>query len=117
MGRTPGNADVTQGGEAAYSIPLKLPPGSRGLTPQLSLNYSSAVGQADAGVGWYIGGVSVITRCNKTVAQDNAARDVRLDTNDVFCLDGNRLRSSSGAYGSSGATYRTEIETYARITS
>ena len=117
VGRTPGYADVSQGGEAAYSIPLKLPQGAQGLTPRLSLSYSSAVGQADAGVGWFVSGASAISRCAQTVAQDGAARDVRLDTNDRYCLDGNRLRAQSTPYGGNGVQYRTEIETYSRITS
>ena len=44
-----------------------------------------------------------------------------MDSQDRFCLDGNKLRltsnPSSKPYGSDGATYQTEIETFARITS
>ena len=116
VGRTPGSPGVSTTGDASYTIPFRLPAGTRGLTPQLGLGYSSAVSQSIAGVGWYVAGASAISRCSSTVAQDGVARDVRLDVSDRFCLDGQKLRLSSGTYGSAGSTYRTEIETYARIT-
>ena len=39
-------------GRAQFSIPISVPAGRRGLTPQVSLNYSSSGGNAWAGVGW-----------------------------------------------------------------
>ncbi len=116
VGRTPGSPNVTATGDAGYAIPLRLPAGARGLTPQLALGYSSAVSQSIAGVGWYVAGVSAIARCASTVAQDGIARDVRLDASDRFCLDGQKLRLVTGTYGSANSEYRTEIETYARVT-
>lgn len=116
VGRTPGAAAVSPSGAATYSIPLHLPPGTRGLTPQLGLVYSSNVGLSIAGVGWSITGVTQIARCASTVAQDGVARDVRNDLQDRFCLNGNRLRLAAGTYGVAGSEYRTEIDTFTRVT-
>ena len=116
IGRTPGSAGASPSGTAQFSFPLALPPGTRGLTPQLGLSYSSAGGRGIVGVGWAISGVSVIARCERTVAQDGLARPVQNDSGDAFCLNGNKLRVVSGVYGAAGSTYRTEIETYSKIT-
>jgi hypothetical protein len=115
VGRTPGVANVSAAGTAQYSIDLALPSGTRDLTPQLALTYSSRSGRGLLGVGWDISGLSVISRCNRTVAQDGVARGVYNDVADAFCLDGNRLRVTSGTYGSPGSIYHTEVETYGRI--
>ena len=74
-------------------------------------------GDALLGFGWSIAGLSAIYRCDKTWAQDGAPRNVQNDANDRFCRDGQQLKLVSGTYGQSGAEYRTEIESYARIVS
>ena len=117
VGHTVGSGSVTAIGASSYSIPIIAPAGTHGLTPSLSLNYNSGNDNGLIGVGWSIGGLSAITRCPRTWAQDGESRDVRNDLSDRFCLGGNKLRFVSGTYGTSGATYRTEIETFARITS
>lgn len=117
VGRTPGGAAVSTVGSTSYSMPIFAPPGTKGMTPNLSLSYSSSGGSGWIGEGWGIGGLSVITRCGMTWEQDGAPRNVRLDANDRFCLDGNRLRLISGSHGGNGTEYRTEIETFARVKS
>jgi len=82
VGRTAGAAAVSQGGTAQYSIPLALPAGRRGLTPQLGLVYDSNGSRGVAGLGWSLAGASIISRCEKTVAQDGAAQGVRNQTTD-----------------------------------
>ena len=120
-GRTPTAFDVSQSGAATYSIPVFAPPGTNGMTPRLALVYDHRGTSGSAGRGWSIAGLSAISRCPRTVAADGGNRDVRNDSQDRFCLDGNKLRltsnPSSKPYGSDGATYQTEIETFARITS
>lgn len=117
VGRTPGTANVSDTGEASYSVPIFRPPGTNGMTPQLALVYGHRNGATSVGAGWGITGLSAITRCPKSWAADGQSREPRNDYSDRFCLDGNKLRLTSGTYGNAGATYQTEIETFARITS
>lgn len=115
-GRTPGAVTVSQNGSAQYQIALALPAGRRGLTPQLGLVYDSNGSRGVAGLGWSLAGASIISRCEKTVAQDGVAQGVRNQTTDGYCLDGNRLRLVGGTYGAAGSTYRTELNSFSRIT-
>ena len=113
-GRTPTSWDVSNTGEAAYSIPIFTPPGTNRMTPRLAFVYGHRSENTLLGVGWDIAGLSVIARCPRTWAQDGGPRNVRNDSSDKFCLDGNRLRLKNGTYGDHGAEYRTEMETFAR---
>jgi RHS repeat-associated protein len=117
VGATPASADVTPNGTAAYTIPIALPKGTAGLTPSLSLSYSSSAGNGLVGVGWNLSGLGIIARCPKTLAQDGVVQDVQLVTADEYCLDGNRLRlvQGSGSQGAYPSEYRTELETFSRI--
>jgi hypothetical protein len=118
VGRTPGTASVSAEGEAAYSIPIAVPPGTNGMTPSLSLEYRHRTQSGLLGVGWSISGLSQIARCPRTIAQDGVLSPVTQTAADRFCLDGQRLVVTNGvAYGSSAAEYRTEIESFARIRS
>jgi hypothetical protein len=117
VGNTRVYANISDTGEASYSIPIVAPPGTHGMTPHFSLVYGHRSGSTLLGAGWSIAGLSAISRCPKTYAADGQARDVRNDISDRFCLDGNKLRLVSGSYGFPGATYQTEMETFARITS
>jgi hypothetical protein len=82
---TPGRLGVSQGGAATYSIPIQVPPGSGGLQPNLSLNYNSQSGDGPLGMGWQLGGFSVIHRCPATIAQDGFSGSVNFDANDRIC--------------------------------
>ncbi len=115
-GTLPGNVSVGNNGAATYSIPIAVPPGTAGLVPTLSLNYSSLAGNGIAGFGWSLGGGSSIHRCVRTVAQDGFAGPINLNNTDALCLDGVRLLPVTGTYGQNGTTYRTEIDNFARIT-
>jgi hypothetical protein len=116
VGRTPGSFGVSATGQAEYSIPLFTPTGSAKLTPQLSLVYGHRAGDGYFGVGWNLSGLSMIARCPSTWAQNGVGRDVRNDLQDRFCLDGGQLRLTNGTYAVAGSQYRTEIETFSRVT-
>lgn len=146
VGRTPGTFYVDQDGAATYTIPIFAPRGPNGLEPHISLvnvsqdtDYTkrnaaglntargyttvanASIGSANGvdvslGVGWHIAGLSEIYRCNKTVAQDGTAVGVALATSDGYCLDGQRLRLTSGTYGTAGSVYQTEIADFAQVT-
>ncbi len=116
-GQTNGVASVGNNGEFTYSVPVQVPPGINGMQPALSLLYNSNGGNGMMGVGWNLTGLSAITRCASNKSTDNIKRGVKLDSNDRFCLDGQKLVLYSGAYGASNATYRTKLDSRSRITS
>src|ERR1700678_283237 len=115
-GRTAGQFAVSPTGSAQYSIPIWAPPGPRGIQPKISLFYDSRSSIGPLGIGWSIAGLGQITRCNKTVAQDTTAAPVALATSDGYCINGNRLRLTSGTYGTAGSVYQTEIADFSQIT-
>ncbi|QIB64766.1 DNRLRE domain-containing protein [Kineobactrum salinum] len=116
-GALSGSATVSAGGNAAYNIPLELPPARRGLVPDLSLVYNSNLKNSTVGLGWFLQGQSSIVRCPKTLIQDGESRPVRFDSEDRYCMDGHKLVAVSGAYGANGTIYRTEVDQFKSIRS
>lgn len=116
-GSTAGNFDVNFLGAATYSIPISLSPGTAGMAPELALAYNSQSGNGLVGVGWNLSGLSVVSRCPATLAQDELNDGVDFDALDRLCLDGERLVLVSGvAYGKDGTKYRLEHEQFSDIT-
>lgn len=116
-GATPGEGGVSSTGAAQYSIPIRVPAGINGVQPNISLQYHSRAGNQLAGKGWSIAGIPQIERCGQIHAIDGKQTGIRLNTGDRFCLDGQRLVRGTGTYGANGATYYTEIESFAKVTS
>lgn len=114
---TPGQFGVSPTGAANYSIPIALPPGTGGMAPSLAINYNSQGGNGHLGIGWSLSGLSAITRCPKSVAQDGVKSPVQYTTADRYCLDGQRLVAVAGAYGANGTEYRTERDSFSKIMS
>ncbi len=116
VGALEGQASVS-GGAANYTIPIALPPGRAGMQPSVSLNYSSRSGNGIAGVGWSLGVGSSIHRCGQIAAVNGELNfGVTYDADeDRLCLDGKRLIVTSGNYGSGGAIYRTELDTFVKV--
>ncbi len=122
---------ISEGGTPAYSMPIAVPPGISGMTPNIGLLYSGGGVNGPLGAGWSIQGISMITRCPNTKAIDASSRGVAYDPNDKLCLDGQRLiqTNDSGLHkvfpqtnDSLGSTtvvreYRTEKDSFARIRS
>ncbi|KIG13001.1 Rhs family protein [Enhygromyxa salina] len=115
VGTLPGSFVVDDHGAARYSIPIQLPPAARGLEPTLSLDYDSQRGDGPLGVGWSLGGSSVITRCGHTLAEDGEVTPVRMTNEDGLCLDGQRLTLIDGAPFELGATYRPKRDDFSRV--
>ena len=113
----PGKFSVSTTGGALYSIPIEVPPGTGGMKPELSIDYTSQSTNGPMGVGWALSGIPSITRCPKTVATDQVSQGVSFTASDAFCLSGQRLLVVSGSYGGAGAQYSTEVESYSRIIS
>ena len=119
FGRTAGTFAVSPKGSAQYTIPIWTPPGVRGVQPNLALVYDSQSSYGLMGPGWILSGLSTISRCNRTYAQDGTPAPVTLTYADAFCLDGNRLRLTSSevlsTYGQAGTTYQTEIANFSNV--
>ncbi|HTC07116.1 MAG TPA: FG-GAP-like repeat-containing protein [Xanthobacteraceae bacterium] len=122
----PGKFATTSTGGASYQIPIVVPPGTAGMVPSLSLEYSSQTGGSAngwlgaglVGVGWTLSGLPAIGRCPQTVAQDGQLVAVAYNANDQFCLEGQRLIAiTAGTYGADGMEYRTEVDSFSRIIS
>jgi len=120
VGATTGSLQVDKSGAATYSVPLWVAPGTAGMQPQLSLNYSSQGGAGWLGYGWSLGGISAISRGGRTIAGgDGVNRGVTFTSDDRLYLDGQRLVlvSSDKSYGEDGAEYRTEIDSISKVIS
>ncbi|MCP4992622.1 MAG: hypothetical protein GY934_02370, partial [Gammaproteobacteria bacterium] len=116
-GFIPGELSVGQGGNATYTIPIGVPKGVAGMQPELSINYNSSGGNGLLGMGFSLGGLSAISRCPATIAQDGFKGGVYFNEKDRFCLDGQRLIAISGTDGGNGTEYRTEVDGFSKIIS
>lgn len=114
FGWTSGSFSVSRDGAAQYSVPLWSPAGRGAVTPQLSLSYDSRAGNGILGVGWSLGGMSTISWCGSTIAQDGYTDGGHFDGRGALCLNGNRLVPISPE-GLSQREYRTEQESFTRI--
>ncbi|KAB8189476.1 hypothetical protein FKV24_009355 [Lysobacter maris] len=131
VGATAAEFRVDESGAATYSIPLYGVPGTAGVAPQLTLNYSSQAGYGPLGKGWAIGGLSSISRCRATreagdfisggTVTDGNPEPINFTGSDRYCLDGQRLVPGIGGYacesvgGMTAQTLRTEIESFQRV--
>jgi RHS repeat-associated protein len=116
FGRTAGKFGVSAIGSTQYSIPIWVPPGPRGIQPNIALAYDSAAGIGTEGLGWSLAGLGSIRRCKRTFAQDTIPASVGLVTSDGYCINGNRLRLTAGTYGVDGSTYQTEVADFSNVT-
>lgn len=116
VGRTPGGFEVSATGTAQYGVPIWTPPAAGGMRPSLAVVYNHTQENGLLGMGIDVAGLSAISRCPKTIAQDGADGPITMTLSDVFCLDGNRLRLTGGTYGVAGSTYQTEFESFVKVT-
>ena len=120
VGASAGKFRVNESGAATYTMPLTLLAGTAGVEPPLSFHYNSQGGSGPMGRGWSIGGLSAIERCRQTLHQDRKAMPITWSDKDRFCLDGQRLVLDdpvNGTYGAVGTVYRTELDSFAKVTS
>ena len=114
-----GQFAVSASGAATYSIPIQVPPGTGGMEPRLELSYNSQAGNGLLGMGWNLAGLSAITSCPRTLAQDGSNAPISFYSwpSSRYCLDGQRLMAVSGTYGNNGTEYRTERESFTKVVS
>lgn len=110
VGAIEGQASVTQGGAATYTIPVKCPPGNQGVMPQTTLVYNSMGNNGDLGMGWSLGGLSAITRKTKDYYFDHIVAPIQYNNTDDYSLDGMQLIPLGGN------TYSMECEDFSSIT-
>jgi len=117
VGATPGALQVLPTGASTYRIPIDIPPGTAGTQPQLGISYNSQGGNGLLGIGWSVEGMSAITRCPQTFAQDDNFAGITYTGTDRFCLDGQRLVRVGSVlpYGADETEYRTETDSFSRI--
>lgn len=103
-------------GQVSYNVPIKLPPGRRGMQPQVALSYGSGGGSGVAGVGWQISAMSSVSRCSASWIEDGDTGRANLSDDDRLCLDGSKLILVDGGYGIQNSEYRTREESFRKIT-
>ena len=115
FGWTQGAFSVSDDGGAQYHLPLWVP-GARGgkVAPQLALSFDSRGGNGLAGVGWSLGGLSSISWCPRTYAQDGFSEGGHFDGTIALCLGGMRLLPTS-TVPAPQREYVTERQSFARI--
>ncbi len=111
----PGNISITNQGGANYTIPLDLPEGKGGYTPEINLSYSSFGGNSIAGVGWSLSVTSSIVRCQKILEEDNSYQEILFDNRDALCFGGQKLRLISGSNLTDGAEYRLDKNSLSKV--
>ena len=102
VGATLGSLSV-ESGQAAFTLPILLPPGVAGMEPSLSLRVAGPGGPA-------VSGLSSISRCPGSIELDGDARGVFFNDDDHYCLDGQRLVEVAEG------EYRTEVDGLAKVT-
>ena len=118
VGIIPYEAGVGAIGNAAYTIPIEVVPGTKGMQPNLSVEYNSTAGTGLLGESCVLKGISAIQRTGKTPFLDHSSSSVSLDYTDRFMLNGNRLVClDPTAYGFDGTTYYPEFEDHSTVVS
>ncbi|MCT4645327.1 MAG: FG-GAP-like repeat-containing protein [Carboxylicivirga sp.] len=116
VGSIEGSLNVETTGASSYTIPIKVVPGTAGMTPNLSIVYNSQSGNGLLGKGFLLHGLSSITRIPRNYHKDDELTSIDF-VNDRFALDGNRLIAIKGAYGANGTEYRTESNNFSKVIS
>ncbi|HOU97505.1 MAG TPA: FG-GAP-like repeat-containing protein [Bacteroidales bacterium] len=111
----PGEINVSSTGSAVYTIPIELPQGTNGMTPELSLTYNSQTANGLLGWGWNLNGLSSIFRTHKTKYFDNNIGSIEFNSNDRLVVDGERLILQSGNYFEPNSTYAKENYDFSNI--
>ncbi len=115
VGADAGRFEVDNNGHGNWTLPILVPPGIGEMVPKLTVSLSTGDTNGLLGQGGQLSGLSSISRCTKTIAQDNIRKDIELNSDDAFCLDGNRLILTSGQYGAADSEYHTELESFQKI--
>lgn len=112
---TQGKFEVSNNGQATYTLPIALPPSIQSVGPTINLVYSSGQMGGIAGQGWSINSISNIARIATRKDIDGFVDGVDFDNNDKLALDGQRLILVSGSYWTDGSIYKSEVLSNSKI--
>ena len=112
---TKGELQISNSGQATYTIPIAMPPSIKDVAPVINLVYSSGVRGGIMGQGWNISSISSITRIATRRDIDGFVDGVDFDDNDKLALDGQRLLIKTGTYWENNSTYETEYKSNTKI--
>ena len=93
--------EVNLEGVLEYSVPIKIPAGTRGTNPSLELKYNSSSDNGRVGVGWSLDGIGYIYR--------DFSYQINFDSNDHYEYMGSKLIKGSGN------RYYMQKENYSKI--
>ena len=110
---TQGKLEITNNGQASYTLPVAMPPSIKDVGPVINLVYASGQNSGIAGQGWNISTVSSISRM-ATRKDIDGYRD-GVDFDDKLSIDGQRLLLKTGTYWADGSTYETEVQSNTKI--
>ena len=96
VGTLKGNFQVSSQGNATYSIPIAVPPGTADLAPLLSIVYNSQGSNLPAsngllGTGFSLQGLTAITRFPSTHAKNGRIHGVDYTDQDLYCFNGEQF--------------------------
>ncbi|WP_027383288.1 RHS repeat-associated core domain-containing protein [Epilithonimonas caeni] len=83
--------NVSETGALTYMLPIETLKGINNFQPNIALAYNSQSGNGQAGWGWNIMGLSMISRGGKSKEIDGVTQGPQFNDNDPFYLDGQRL--------------------------
>ncbi len=112
---TQGKLDITNSGQAVFTVPIAIPPSLQNVGPTINLVYASGQSGGVIGQGWNINSISMISRMASSIHVDGYVDGVDFDDNDKLALDGQRLLVKTGNYWVNGSTYQTEIQSNNKI--
>ena len=108
VGTPDADVEISQNGAATYNLSIEIPDGG-GFQPKIGLAYNSqATGYGNAGYGFNITGISVITSGAKDMYRDGEVAGSNGDDKSSFYLDGKRMLLIEGTSGQIGAKYQIE---------
>lgn len=112
---TQGKLEISNSGQAVYTLPVALPPSIQEVGPTVNLVYTSGIMGGIAGQGWSIHSISNISRIATRRDIDGFIDGVDFDNNDKLALDGQRLILISGTYWANGSVYETETKSNTKV--
>lgn len=86
-----GEININANGALTYSVLIDVLKGVNDFQPNLGLVYNSQSGNGQAGWGWNISGLSMITAGGRSASTDMLTIGPQFDGRDPFYLDGERL--------------------------